>query len=106
MPFIAIPISSLAALIVSVIMICTDLAIGLIFAGFLLIALAVLTKVVFPAKFYRITLGLMLGTLCQIKMTLAISYFYTADSGCPPTVKYPVHVISKIHTFCLKILFH
>jgi hypothetical protein len=93
MPLIAIAISGLAAPIVSVITTCTDLAIGLIFAGFILIALAVLTKVVFPAKFFRITLGLMLGTLCQIKMTSAISYFYTADSGCLPTGKYLFHVI-------------
>ena len=95
MPFIAIAISGLAAPIVSVITTCTDLAVGLIFSGFIIIALAVLTKVVFPAKFFRITLGLMLGTLCQIKMTSAISYFYTADSGCLPTGKYLFHVISQ-----------
>lgn len=120
MPVIAIAISGLAAPIFLVITTCTDLIIGLIFAGFILIALAVLTKVVFPAKFFRITLGLMLGTLCQIKMTSAISYFYTADSECLPTGKYLFRVNShqclslgllqphrtKIHSFCLMILFH
>jgi hypothetical protein len=108
MPFIAVAISGLATLIVSVITTCTDLAVGLIFSGFIIIALAVLTKVVFPAKFFRITLGLMLGTLCQIKMTSAISYFYTADSECLPTGKYLFHVISqqKSIRFCLTILFH
>lgn len=84
MPFIAIAASGLAAPIVSVVTTYSDLAIGLVFSAFVLLALAVLTRVVFPAKFFQITLGLMLGTLCQIKMTSAISYFYTADRECLP----------------------
>jgi hypothetical protein len=83
-PFIAIAVSGLAAPIVSAVTTYSDLGVGLVCSGCVLLALAVLTYAVFPAKFFRITLGLMLGTLCQVKITSALSYFYTAEGTCLP----------------------
>lgn len=87
-PFIAIAASGLAAPIVSAVTTYSDLGVGLVCSGFILLALAVLTYAVFPAKFFRITVGLILGTLCQVKTTSALSYFYTADRECLPNGKY------------------
>ena len=86
-PFIAIAVSGLAAPIVSAVTTYSDLGVGLVCSGFVLLALSVLTYAVFPAKFFRITLGLGLGTLCQVKITSALSYFYTADGECLPDGK-------------------
>ncbi|KAL3816039.1 hypothetical protein ACHAXA_010344 [Cyclostephanos tholiformis] len=84
MPFIAIAASGLAAPIVSAVTTYSDLGVGLICSGFILLALAVLTYAVFPCSFFRITLGLMFGTLCQVRTNSALSYFYTADRDCLP----------------------
>jgi hypothetical protein len=87
MPFIAIAASGLAAPIVSAVTTYSDLGVGLICSGFILLALAVLTYAVFPCSFFRITLGLMFGTLCQVRTNSALSYFYTADRDCLPNGK-------------------
>ena len=87
MPFIAIAASGLAAPIVSAVTTYSDLGVGLICSGFVLLTLAGLTYAVFPRSFFRITLGLMLGTLCQVRTNAALSYFYTADRECLPSGK-------------------
>jgi hypothetical protein len=84
MPFIAISASGLAAPIVSAVTTYSDLGVGLVCSGFVLLTLAGLTYAVFPRSFFRITLGLMLGTLSQIRTNSALSYFYTADRECLP----------------------
>ena len=83
-PFLAIAISGLAAPIMSAVTVYADLGIGLVCSGFVLVALAGLTYAVFPRKFFRITLGMMLLVLCRIKMTSGLSYFYTASEQCVP----------------------
>ena len=62
----------------------SDLFIGLAFSGIVLIGLAVQTYLVFPRRFFKITVGLMLLVLCRPKMTSGLSYFYTANSQCLP----------------------
>lgn len=87
LPFIAIALSGLASPVMSAVTAYADLGIGLICSGVVLLALAALTYAVFPKKFFRITLGMMLLVLCRIKMTSGLSYFYTANSKCLPDGK-------------------
>lgn len=83
-PFIAIALSGLAAPIVSAVTTYSDLRVGLVCSGFVLVFLLALTYAVFPKKFFRITLGMMLLVLCRIKLTSGLSYFYTANNECLP----------------------
>jgi hypothetical protein len=83
-PFIAIALSGLAAPVMSAVSTFADLRIGLVCSGFILLALAATTYAIFPRRFFRITLGLMLLVLCRIRMTSGLSYFYTANSKCLP----------------------
>mmetsp|Transcript_5975 Transcript_5975/g.13077 ORF Transcript_5975/g.13077 Transcript_5975/m.13077 type:complete len:673 (-) Transcript_5975:3-2021(-) len=83
-PFVAIALSGLAAPVVSIVSTYSDMNIGLVFSGFVLVALVVTTYVVFPRQFFRAQFGLMLLCLCRIRMTSGLSYFYTANSQCLP----------------------
>jgi len=83
-PFIAIALSGLSAPLMAAVSTYSDLKIGLVCSGFVLVALAATTYAVFPRKFFRITLGLMLLVLCRIRMTSGLSYFYTANEKCLP----------------------
>ena len=83
-PFIVIAASGLAAPIMSAVTTYSGLAIGLTLAGVMLIALAVMTYCIFPLRFFRITIGLMLLVLCRPKMTSGLQYFYTANEQCLP----------------------
>ena len=86
-PFIAISLSGLAAPIMAAVSTYFDLGIGLVSSGFVVLALAAITYAVFPRRFFRITVGLMLLVLCRIRMTSGLSYFYTANSACLPNGK-------------------
>mmetsp|Transcript_6662 Transcript_6662/g.16413 ORF Transcript_6662/g.16413 Transcript_6662/m.16413 type:complete len:426 (+) Transcript_6662:509-1786(+) len=83
-PFIAIALSGLAAPLMSAVSTYADLSLGLLCSGFTLLVLLATTYAVFPRKFFRITLGLMLLVLCRIRITSGLSYFYTANEECLP----------------------
>ena len=65
----------------------SDLGIGLICSGIVLVALAALTYAVFPLKFFRVQCGLMLLVLCRPRITSGLSYYYTASEQCVPDGK-------------------
>ena len=86
-PLIAIAVSGLAAPIMSGVTTFSDLGIGLICSGIVLVALATLTYAVFPLKFFRVQCGLMLLVLCRPRITSGLSYYYTASEQCVPDGK-------------------
>ena len=86
-PLIAIAVSGLAAPIMSGVTTFSDLGIGLICSGIVLVALAALTYAVFPLKFFRVQCGLMLLVLCRPRITSGLSYYYTASEQCVPDGK-------------------
>lgn len=83
-PFVTIALSGLAAPLTMAASTYVDLRVGMTCALTMLVALAAATYAVFPRRFFRITVGLMLMVLSRIKITSALSNFYTANDKCLP----------------------
>lgn len=81
-PFIVITLSGLAGPIMAAVTTYADLEIGLLCAGFMLLALAIVTYFVFPRVVFFVILAMMLMGVSSPMVGAALGYFYTADEAC------------------------
>eukprot|EP00581_Thalassiosira_minuscula_P012811 CAMPEP_0183716478 /NCGR_PEP_ID=MMETSP0737-20130205/10381_1 /TAXON_ID=385413 /ORGANISM="Thalassiosira miniscula, Strain CCMP1093" /LENGTH=646 /DNA_ID=CAMNT_0025945757 /DNA_START=224 /DNA_END=2165 /DNA_ORIENTATION=+ len=83
-PFVVITLCGLSAPLLAALTTYADLVVGLVFAGFLIVAFSAATYYIFPKTFFWVFLSIVFTSMSWISIGSAVGYYYTASEECVP----------------------